>query len=218
MDVLHLIDRLEELVAEARRMPIGQGVVVDRRRILELVDQMRSSVPWEVKQAQDIVAEKEAIIEEARREGDGIIARAEMDAAGHARRHRIVKAPSARPRTSRARRAARADPARRDAGNVTAKLRQAENAATQPDGRSRPLRPRDAAAPRSAAKRLQLHGPSAASAPSRTVRSTRSRSPTNSRTTCKSSSSNPPSCLADGFSPQCYLKALSVPVFPLSLV
>jgi len=58
LDVLHLIDRLEELVAEARRMPIGQGVVVDRRRILELVDQMRSSVPWEVKQAQEIVAEK----------------------------------------------------------------------------------------------------------------------------------------------------------------
>ena len=80
MDVLHLIDRLEELVAEARRMPIGQGVVVDRRRILELVDQMRSAVPWEVKQAQEIVAEKEALLEEARREGEGIIARAEMDA------------------------------------------------------------------------------------------------------------------------------------------
>ena len=50
MDILHLIDRLEELVAEARRMPIGQGVVVDRRRILEMVDQMRSSVPWEVRE------------------------------------------------------------------------------------------------------------------------------------------------------------------------
>lgn len=79
MDILHLVDRLEELVAEARRMPIGQGVVIDRRRILELVDQMRSSVPWEVRDARDIVADKEAIIEEARREADGIVGKAELE-------------------------------------------------------------------------------------------------------------------------------------------
>ena len=80
MDILHLIDRLEELVAEARRMPIGQGVVVDRRRILELVDQMRSSVPWEVREAERIVTEKDEIIEEARREAEGILERADMEA------------------------------------------------------------------------------------------------------------------------------------------
>src|SRR5688572_7644033 len=80
MDILHLIDRLEELIAEARRMPIGQGVVIDRRRVLELVDQMRSTVPWEVREALEIVGAKEAIIEEARREGEGLIAKAELEA------------------------------------------------------------------------------------------------------------------------------------------
>jgi vacuolar-type H+-ATPase subunit H len=80
VDILHLIDRLEELVADARRMPIGQGIVVDRRRILELVDQMRSSVPWEVKQAQELVANKESIIEEARRESEGLLHRADLEA------------------------------------------------------------------------------------------------------------------------------------------
>jgi vacuolar-type H+-ATPase subunit H len=60
-------------------MPIGQGVVIDRRRILELVDQMRSSVPWEVRDARDIVNEKEAILEEARREADGIVGKAELE-------------------------------------------------------------------------------------------------------------------------------------------
>ena len=78
MDILHLVDRLEELAAEARRMPIGQGVVIDRRRILELVDQMRSTVPWEIRDARDIVEQKEAILEEARREADGIVAKAEL--------------------------------------------------------------------------------------------------------------------------------------------
>ena len=80
MDILHLIDRLEELVAEARRMPMGQGVLIDRRRILELVDLMRSSVPWEVQEAQHIVVERDAVVEEARREGEGIIHRAELEA------------------------------------------------------------------------------------------------------------------------------------------
>ena len=80
MDILHLIDRLEELVAEARRMPIGQGVVIDRRRVLELVDHMRSSVPWEVKEAREATAHREALLEEARREGDGIVHRAQLEA------------------------------------------------------------------------------------------------------------------------------------------
>ncbi|HLF71590.1 MAG TPA: hypothetical protein VI759_05505 [Dehalococcoidia bacterium] len=80
MDILHLIDRLEELVAEARRMPIGQGVVIDRRRVLELVDHMRSTVPWEVKEAQEIVTERDALIEEARRQSEAIVHKAELEA------------------------------------------------------------------------------------------------------------------------------------------
>jgi hypothetical protein len=61
-------------------MPIGQGVVIDRRRVLELVDQMRSSVPWEVKEAREVMAHRDDLLEEARREGEGIVARAELEA------------------------------------------------------------------------------------------------------------------------------------------
>ena len=61
-------------------MPIGQGVVIDRRRLLELVDQMRSSVPWEVKEARQIVDERDAVLEEARRQAEGIVHGAELQA------------------------------------------------------------------------------------------------------------------------------------------
>jgi vacuolar-type H+-ATPase subunit H len=91
MDMLHLIDRLEDLVAEARRMPIGQGVVIDRRRILELIDQMRSSVPWEVKEARELTANRDAILEEARREGDGVIHKAELEAASRLEEMAVVR-------------------------------------------------------------------------------------------------------------------------------
>lgn len=62
MDSLHLIDRLEEMVAEGRRMPIGAGVVVDRRRLLDLVDQMRAALPNEIKEADDILRRRNEVL------------------------------------------------------------------------------------------------------------------------------------------------------------
>jgi cell division septum initiation protein DivIVA len=131
VDILHLIDRLEELVAEARRMPIGQGVVIDRRRILELVDQMRSSVPWEVREAHDIVAEKDALLEEARREGEGLIHKAQIEAEGHLNETALIQRAEreADAITERAEMRAQEmlDEAQRQ---VQSRLRQAEQAAT----------------------------------------------------------------------------------------
>jgi hypothetical protein len=131
VDILHLIDRLEELVAEARRMPIGQGVVVDRRRLLELVDQMRSTVPWEVKEADRIVKEKEDIIEEARREGDGIIHRAELEAQEKLDETTILQAAEREASATIARAEGRSQQLLDEAQlQVQARLRQAEQAAT----------------------------------------------------------------------------------------
>jgi cell division septum initiation protein DivIVA len=91
MDILHLIDRFEELVAESKRMPVGQSIMVDRRRLLELIDQMRSAVPWEVREAKEIVATRDGIIDEAKREGDGVLERAEMEAQAKVAETSIVK-------------------------------------------------------------------------------------------------------------------------------
>jgi vacuolar-type H+-ATPase subunit H len=90
-DILHLIDRLEDLVAEARRMPMGQNVLIDRRRILELIDQMRSAVPWEVKEARELTANRDAVLEEARREGEGIVHGAELEAAQKVEESALMK-------------------------------------------------------------------------------------------------------------------------------
>ncbi len=131
MDILHLIDRLEELVAEARRMPIGQGVVIDRRRVLELVDQMRSTVPWEVKEAQELMASKDSVLEEARREGEGIIHKAELDAQARVDEAAVVQAAEREAQQILERAEERARSLLDDAQEqVQAKLRQAEQSAT----------------------------------------------------------------------------------------
>jgi len=131
VDILHLIDRLEELVAEARRMPIGQGVVIDRRRLLEMVDQMRSTVPWEVKEAREAASHREALLEEARREGEGIIARAELEAEAKLDEMEIVQAAQREAdailRKAEERAQAVLDEAQ---AQVQSRLRQSEQAAT----------------------------------------------------------------------------------------
>jgi vacuolar-type H+-ATPase subunit H len=130
LDVLHLIDRLEELVAEAKRMPIGQGVVIDRRRILELIDQMRSTLPWEVREAQEIVLNRDAVIEEARREGEGIIHRAQIEAEGMLDETEIIKQAEVRAQEILQQADERAQDLLDEAQQqVQAKLAQAEQAA-----------------------------------------------------------------------------------------
>jgi hypothetical protein len=131
VDILHLIDRLEEMVADARRMPVGHGVVVDRRRLLELVDQMRSSVPWEVKEAAALVQSKETLLAEARREADGILNRAEHDAESRLDEAALIVAAEREAKTITARAEDRAQALLDDAHTqVQARLRQAEQAAT----------------------------------------------------------------------------------------
>ena len=77
IDILHLIQRLEDLVGEARRLPIGSGVVMDRRRLLDLVDQMRTAVPSEIKEAQELLSEREEVLRQAHE--DAAIVRAKAD-------------------------------------------------------------------------------------------------------------------------------------------
>jgi hypothetical protein len=42
MDILHLVDRLEELLNQSRPLPFTHNVMVDEDRMLDIIDQMRS--------------------------------------------------------------------------------------------------------------------------------------------------------------------------------
>lgn len=96
MDLLHLVDRLEELVAGAQKMPIGNRAILDRRRVLDLIDQMRVAIPHEVREAQDIVAQRDAIRRDAEEDGRIIVARAEERAADLVEDHSITEAAKRR--------------------------------------------------------------------------------------------------------------------------
>lgn len=65
MDILHLIDRLEELFNESRALPFTHNVVVDEDRMLDIIDQMRIAIPEEVRKAQQLLNQSERILAQA---------------------------------------------------------------------------------------------------------------------------------------------------------
>ena len=57
MDVLVLIDKLDDLVHNAKAVPLTDTVRVDKEEIYDILDQMRATIPEEIKQARWIVKE-----------------------------------------------------------------------------------------------------------------------------------------------------------------
>jgi hypothetical protein len=70
MDILHLVDRLEELVNSSRSIPFTRNVILDEDRMLDLIDQMRVAIPEEVKKSQQILAQKDRVIAQAKEEAE----------------------------------------------------------------------------------------------------------------------------------------------------
>src|SRR6266516_2534835 len=97
MDVLVLIDKLDDLVHNAKAVPLTDQVRIDREEIYDILDQMRATIPEEIKQARWIVKERQEMLAEARR-GSRRSARR--------RRRRSSRSPSDRHRTSSTTRAA----------------------------------------------------------------------------------------------------------------
>ncbi len=96
MDILHLVDRIEELFNESRAVPFTRNVVVDEDKMLDIIDQMRVTVPEEVKKAQQLVSQKDRIIAQAQEEASRIVALAKDKAESIVEREAIVKSAQTR--------------------------------------------------------------------------------------------------------------------------
>lgn len=81
MELLELIDSLEELVVQARRLPVGGNLVIDRKRALDIVDQLRLAVPGDLRQAAQVLETRDQLVEEGQRKAHQIVenARAERE-------------------------------------------------------------------------------------------------------------------------------------------
>jgi len=98
VDILHHIDRLEELVGEARKLPVGGGLVLSRQRLLDLIDRMRVAVPKEVYDAREVIEKRDEVLADATAEASRIIARAKEEVEERLKETEVVKAAEERAR------------------------------------------------------------------------------------------------------------------------
>jgi len=96
MDILHLVDRLEELVNEGRRLPLSNKVMVDEQKIWDLIDQMRISIPEEVKKAKRTNQERDRIIAQAHEEAARMVDLKRDEASALVSEHEVAKAAEER--------------------------------------------------------------------------------------------------------------------------
>ena len=96
MDILYLIDRLEELVARAFRVPLSSDVVVHRQRLLDLIDRMRVAMPADIREAREVLQKQEEALAQAQEEAGRIIARAQAELEERLKDEAVVKAAEER--------------------------------------------------------------------------------------------------------------------------
>ena len=115
MDILHLVDRLEELFNESRTVPFTRNAVVDEDKMLDIIDQMRVTIPNEVKQAQQILSQRDRFLAQAQEEATRIVALAREKADQMVEHDSIVKSAMTRADQILAQARADAQATRRDA-------------------------------------------------------------------------------------------------------
>lgn len=77
MEIMALLDRLEELTGQATKVPLTGKVLLDPDELLALVDEMRETLPLEIREANRVARDRETIITEAREQAEAAIRQAE---------------------------------------------------------------------------------------------------------------------------------------------
>jgi cell division septum initiation protein DivIVA len=80
-DVRKLLDLLFNSVDEAKSPPFSSDkCVLERDAILDLIDEIRSNLPVELKKAQDLLRSRDEFVDSAKREVDRMLKQADLDA------------------------------------------------------------------------------------------------------------------------------------------
>ena len=91
MDIAGRLEQLEDIVREAKSMPLSSSVLINKDEVLELVQQMQDDLPDEIKQARWIVKDREDLLAKARAEGDKLIEHAREEQLRMARKEEVVE-------------------------------------------------------------------------------------------------------------------------------
>jgi len=77
---MSLVDKLEDMVAEGKKVPLTSSVMVNEQNIYDIIDEIRASFPDEIKQARWIVKERQDMLDEAEKEANELVLDAKQKA------------------------------------------------------------------------------------------------------------------------------------------
>jgi cell division septum initiation protein DivIVA len=79
VDLHERLDELTGIVEQARSMPMTASCVVNRGEVLELLAEIKALLPEEFRHAQMLLADRESVVDEGRREAQRLINQAEEE-------------------------------------------------------------------------------------------------------------------------------------------
>jgi vacuolar-type H+-ATPase subunit H len=73
MDLAARLQQMEEMVRDAKSMPLSSSALVNREEVLEMLQEMQETLPEEIKQARWVVKDREELLAKARHDAEGIV-------------------------------------------------------------------------------------------------------------------------------------------------
>jgi len=92
VDVQERLDELTVLVEDAKSMPLSASCIVNRTQVLDLIEEIRQLLPESVHRADELLADREAVVQDGRREADRILERARSEADRMVSEHEVYLA------------------------------------------------------------------------------------------------------------------------------
>jgi len=77
IDILALVDRLENIVNQGWRIPFTMKTVIEEDELFDIIDQLRVSIPEEVKRANELLSERDSVLAAAQDDAQRIIREAQ---------------------------------------------------------------------------------------------------------------------------------------------
>jgi hypothetical protein len=91
MDVLTLIDRLDQIVRTAKHVPFSNDVRISEQDTRAVLDEMRTKMPEEIREARWIAQERQELMNEAKREADRIAEEARKHQTALVAQHQLIR-------------------------------------------------------------------------------------------------------------------------------
>jgi len=96
VNIVELLEYLQDLVENSPKVPMSGKVMIDKREIVEVIDQIINYMPDQFKKAEWVMNERERILNEAKKEYDSVRKETMTMMRQNVENHDIVKEAKAR--------------------------------------------------------------------------------------------------------------------------